>query len=167
MRITYQHRFSAPIDRVVAMLRSEDAAVARSRAAGASNADVMVDLGEDGAFTLSIRRTVPSREIPAEFRALVGNELSVRYTEAWDAPNADVVGREGTFALEIPGTPGHARGSLVITPDGQGTAFGLAGEVSAPVPLVGPMIEKAVADAVASFLPRELSAADAWLAEHA
>lgn len=166
MRITHQHRFAAPIDRVIAMLQNEEALRLRSLAGGAVDADVLVDVDEDGSFTISIRRTVPSSSIPSEFRAFLGSDLAVRYTEAWDAPHPDIVGREGTFAIEIPGTPGHARGSIVLSPDGDGTAFGLAGEVSAPVPLVGPMIEKAVISSVADYLPRELAAADEWLATH-
>lgn len=166
MRITYQHRFKAPLDHVVTMLKNEDCARERAKAAGAAGVDVMVDVLPDGAFTVSVRRTVPSASIPAEFRSFVGSELSVRYTEAWDAPSDDVEGREGTFAMEIAGAPGHARGSLVLTPDGDATAFGLAGEVQAPVPLVGPMVEKTVVAAIEVSLPRELEAADAWLLAH-
>ncbi len=166
MRITYQHRFDAPLSRVVTMLQDEDCARARAKAAGAADVDVIVDVLPDGAFTIAVRRTVQSASIPSEFRSLVGSELSVRYTEAWDAPSPGVEGREGTFAMEIAGAPGHARGSLVLTPDGDATAFGLAGDVQAPVPLVGPLVEKTVVAAIEASLPRELEAADAWLRSH-
>jgi hypothetical protein len=164
MRITHQHRFDAPIERVIAMLRDEGFAHERARAAGAADADVAIDRGEDGAFSVAIRRAVPASSIPAEFRSFVGSNLVVRYTEAWSAPSAEVVGREGTFAVEVIGAPGHARGSLVLTPNGNSTAFGLAGELEAKVPLVGAMVEKAVAGAIEKSLPLELAAADEWLA---
>lgn len=166
MRISYEHHFAAPIDDVVAMLGNEEFANLRARASGAADSDVLVDRMEDGAFTVVIRRTVPANAIPAEFRSLVGSNLSVRYTEVWSAPdfNGDPTDREGTFALEIPGTPGHARGAVVLRPDGDGTAFGLAGEVQAPVPIVGAVIERAVASTIEGALPAELAAADAWLA---
>jgi hypothetical protein len=48
--------------------------------------------------------------------------------------------------------------------DGDGTAFGLAGDVHAPVPIVGSVVERAVAAAITQGLPAELAAADAWLA---
>ena len=166
MKITYEHRFDAPLDEVVAMMSDEKFAAVRAKASGAEQCDVLVDSLEDGSFTVVIRRTVPVAAIPQEFRAFVGSQLQVRYTEAW-APatrNGDPTDREGTFALEIPGSPGHARGAVVLRPDGDGTAFGLAGEVQAPVPLVGPMIERAVASAIEQALPHELAAADAWLA---
>lgn len=166
MRITYEHRFAASLDDVVAMMSDEEFADVRAKASGAEQCDVLVDRLEDGAFTVVIRRTVPAAAIPQEFRAFVGSQLQVRYTEAW-APashNGNPADREGTFALEIPGSPGHARGAVVLRADGDGTAFGLAGEVQAPVPLVGPMVERAVASAIEQALPRELAAADVWLA---
>lgn len=167
MRITHQHRFDAPLDAVVRMLQDEDCVRARAKAAGAADVDVLVDVLDDGTFTVSVRRAVESASIPSEFRSLVGSELLVRYTEAWDAPSEKVKGREGTFALEIAGAPGHARGSIVLTPDGNATAFGLAGEVQASIPLVGPMVEKTMVAAVKNSLPRELEAADAWLRKNA
>jgi hypothetical protein len=166
MRITYQHRFDAPIDRVIAMLRDEGFARERARAAGAADADVAIDAGDEGDFSVAIRRAVPASSIPQEFRGLVGSNLVVRYTEAWNAPVSGAEGREGTFAVEVIGAPGHARGSLVLTPDGAGTAFGLAGDLEAKVPLVGSMVEKAVAGAIEKSLPLELAAADGWLAKH-
>ena len=95
-----------------------------------------------------------------------GRSFAVRYTEVWSAPedHADHTDREGTFAFEIPGTPGHARGAVVLRADGDGTAFGLAGDVHAPVPIVGAVVERAVAAALEQALPAELAAADAWLA---
>ena len=166
MRISYDHRFEAPIDKVVAMLSSEEFGRARAKAAGAEDSDVLVDKHDDGGFTVVIRRSVPAASIPEEFRAFVGGKIMVRYTEAWAAAdhNGDVSDREGTFAMEIQGTPGHARGAVVLKPIGDtATAFGLAGEVQAPVPLVGPLIERTVAQAIEQALPRELSAADEWL----
>ena len=166
MRITYEHHFDASIDDVVAMFSNEEFAAQRARASGAAGSDVLVDTEDDGSFTVVIRRTVPADTIPSEFRAFVGSQLHVRYTEVWAVPDTsrDDAGREGTFAMEIPGTPGHARGAVVLKPTDTGTAFGIAGEVQASVPLVGPMVERAVASAILQALPRELAEADNWLA---
>ncbi len=169
MRISHEHRFAAPLADVVAMMGDEGFAAIRARASGAQDCDVLVDHDEDGSFTVVMRRTVPANAIPAEFRSFVGSSIAVRYTEVWSAPElsgerADRGDREGTFALEIPGTPGHARGAVVLRPDGDGTAFGLAGDVQASVPLVGAMVERTIASAIENALPAELAAADAWLA---
>jgi hypothetical protein len=166
MKITYEHHFDASIEDVVAMFSNEEFAAQRARASGAAGSDVLVDTVDDGSFTVVIRRTIPADAIPSEFRAFVGSQLHVRYTEVWDAPDTsrDDAGREGTFAMEIPGTPGHARGAVVLTPTDTGTAFRVAGEVHASVPLVGPMVERAVASAIEDALPQELAEADNWLA---
>ena len=166
MRITYEHRFAAPLDVVVAMMGDEGFGEIRARASGAANSDVLIDHEPDGSFTVVMRRSVPATAIPPEFRAFVGSSIAVRYTEVWSAPehNGNPNDREGTFALEIPGTPGHARGAVVLRPDGDGTTFGLAGDVYAPVPIVGAVVERAIASAIEQALPAELAAADAWLA---
>jgi len=166
MKITHEHHFDASIDDVVAMFSNEEFAAKRANASGAAGSDVLVDAEDDGSVTVVIRRTLPANTIPAEFRAFVGSEIHVRYTEAWNVPEASRTDgvRKGTFAMEIPGTPGHARGVLVLTPAGKGTDFAVDGDVHASVPLVGPMVERAIASAIEQVLPQELAAADVWLA---
>jgi len=162
MIITQQHRFAANLDTVVAMLANEAFAHARARVAGAAEEHVAVDGTVDAGFTVVIRRAMPVTSIPTEVRGLVGRELSVIYTEVWEAPgHAD---RAGTFALEIVGAPGHVSGAIGLTPDGDATDFFARGEVKASVPLFGPMIERAVGDAVTKGFVAELAAADEWLA---
>ena len=163
MKITHSHRFAAPVDDVYAMFTNEDFLRKRARASGSADADVLLDHGDDGTVTVIIRRAVPSASIPAEFRSFVGTSLSVRYTEVW-TPSPEGEDVEGTFAMDIPGTPGHARGAVVLRPDGDHTSFAMAGDVSAPLPLVGPVVEKAVASAIEQALPSELAVADEWLA---
>lgn len=166
MRITHEHHFDASVEDVVAMFSSEEFAQRRASASGAAGSDVLVDMDDDGGFTVVIRRTIKSDAIPTEFRAFVGSQLHVRYTEVWEAPedSRDGADRRGTFAMEIPGTPGHARGTVKLSVAGRGTDFAMEGEVQASVPLVGQMVERAVASAIEQALPQELSAADTWLA---
>jgi hypothetical protein len=162
MIITHHHRFAAGLDTVVAMLADEQFTQARGLASGAAGQEVAVDGSPDAGFTVSIRRTMPVASIPAEVRALVGRDLSVIYTEVWEAPGQS--DRAGTFALEIVGAPGHVSGAMGLTPDGDATDFFVRGEVKAPVPLFGPMIERAVGEAVTNGFDAELTAADEWLA---
>lgn len=162
MEITHRHVFDASLDQVMAMLADEDFARTRGRASGSATSEVLVDGTASDSFTVVIKRLVPSTSIPAEFRSFVGSDLTVRYTEAWEAPDGD--DRVGTFALEIVGAPGHARGALGATPIAAGTEFLATGDVNVSVPLFGGMIERAVASAVSDGLAAELAAADEWLA---
>lgn len=161
MQFTHQHLFPAGLDRVVEMLADGGFARERARASGAEDSEAWVDGTADTAFTVGIRRVVPATSIPSEFRSVVGKDLHVRYTEAWEAPSGD--DRVGTFAVEIVGAPGHVGGALGLTPSGDGTEFLATGEVKVSIPLFGSMVERAIMEAVLRGLTLELSAADEWL----
>lgn len=162
MDITHTHRFDASVDEVIAMLADESFAHLRGATGGAHDGGAIVTGDPDEAFSVSIRRTIPSTTIPQEFRGFVGSTLTVKYTEAWQAPSGD--SRHATFAVEIMGAPGHASGRLDVVPDGDGALFSVDGAVSVKVPLFGAIIAKAVHNAVLEGIKAELADADAWLA---
>lgn len=161
MDFTHLHNFAAPVDVVAALLANPEFAHARGQSLDGASADAIVDGSVEDGFSISIRRTVPAASIPAEFRSFVGSDLDVRYTEAWEPADGDA--RDGTFAVEILGSPGHANGNLRIQAEGDITRFAAVGTVEVRVPLVGPMIERAVAGAVVKGLQAELAVADEWL----
>ncbi|WP_062317618.1 DUF2505 domain-containing protein [Demequina maris] len=162
MKITHAHRFDAPLPEVWAMLTDVGFGHARAAAMGTKALDVDVDAREDGSYAIALRADVPTTSIPPEMRAFLGRDLSVTYTEVWEPPTEE--DRVGTFAVEIAGAPGHVSGAIGLTPEGEATEFLAAGDVTAHVPVIGAMIERAVADAVQRALTAQLEAADAWLA---
>jgi hypothetical protein len=167
MKITHQHTLAASLDRVVAMLADEEFAATRANASGATDQNVLIDGSPDEAFTVLIRRVVPSASIPAEFRSFVGKDLTVKYTEVWEPPQPQGEERVGTFAMEIVGAPGHVAGAIGLTPRDGSVEFLATGNVTVTVPLVGAIIERAVAETVKTGFTAELAAADQWLASHA
>jgi len=167
MKIIHQHTFQTTLDRVIAMLADEEFAAVRANASGAAAQDILVDGEPTSAFTVLIRRTVPSSSIPAELRSFIGKELKVKYTEAWEPPHPQQVDRVGTFAMEIAGAPGHVAGAIGLTP-GDGTVdFIATGDISVSVPLIGAIIERAISQTMEQGFVAELAAADKWLAERA
>ena len=144
------------------MLEDEEFARVRAQAMGSAVLDVDVDRRSSGALVVCLKASVPASSIPSEFRSFIGRALAITYTEAWE-PLTDV-DRVGTFAVDVAGAPGHVAGAIGITADGDGTELLATGDVIASVPLVGPMIEKAVGGAVQKALAAEMAAADAWLA---
>lgn len=117
----------------------------------------------DHGFTVVVRRTLATDQIPTQARSFVGGALEIRQAEAWEAM-AD--GRRlGTLAVEILGAPVRirGRGRMEELPDG-GTRLTYDGEVRSTVPLFGAVVEEAAAKAVRTALEAEAEAGHAWLA---
>lgn len=165
MDFTHRHRFDAPLEAVVAMLADREFVRRRGATMGARVLDADVDGTTDTDFQVTLRREAPTSSIPAEFRGFVGASLVITYVEAWEAPEQGQ--RIGTFAVEILGAPGHVSGAIGLTDEGETTELLATGKVTVPMPLVGPMIEKALVGNASRLLDAELAEADAWLAERA
>lgn len=162
MNVEIEHTFAAPLERVMAMFADPDFVNSRSESAGARNVEVLVDGDADAEFTVAVRRTMATSSVPQEFRGLVGDSLSVRYNEAWEAPDDDM--RDGTFAVEIVGVPARASGTLALVGRGDSTVLSVEGAVKTTMPLLAGIVEKAIGDALTTVLDAELQAADEWLA---
>lgn len=136
------------------------------RASGALEQHVDVTGSADGAFTVTTRRALPTDQIPAHLRSLVGNRIDVRQVEAWEAPDADGA-RVGTVVVEIAGAPVRLSGRTSLTGTAAGsTTVAYDGDLRASVPLFGSAIEQATAGAVRSALEVEQDVARRWIAGH-
>lgn len=169
MHLSATAHYAAGLDRVVAMLADEAFVAAKVRACGAVSQQVDVVRLDSGAFTVTTRRHMPTTEIPAQFRSIVGASLEVRQVEAWEAPGDDASatpGRTGTVVVEITGAPVRMTGTLRLEPgaDGVGTTQVFEGELKASVPLFAAAVEEATAGAVRAAIAAEERTAQAWLA---
>src|SRR5690606_10690286 len=90
--------FDAGLDQVTAMLTDPDFVGAVAEATGATSHQVDVAHGPGEAFTATTRRQMPTTDIPAQFRSLVGTELEVLQVDAWETPGPN--GRRGTVVVE-------------------------------------------------------------------
>ncbi len=171
MHLRVELRFPAPVHDVGAMLADESFVRWRAERSGSPGGAVQqVDVAGDaaGAFTVAVRRTLPTDQIPAHVRSFVGGGLELRQAEAWEAEHDGA--RRGTVSLEIAGAPVRLTGTVTLTPDGAeggapgGTVQTYEGEVRASVPLFGSAIEEAAADAVRTALAAEERAGREWLA---
>lgn len=156
-----------PTDAAVRLMN--DPAFIRHKAtqtgSGALNVDVTV--GPDGSYTSAVRRVIPSDQIPAQARSLVGSDLEIRQTEAWAEPTEGTDGRRfGTVAVEIIGAPVRMTGSITLLPAEGGSTMTYEGEIKSPVPLFGASIEKAAAEAIRQTLTAEAATVSGWIAVH-
>ncbi|WP_231959317.1 DUF2505 domain-containing protein [Paraoerskovia marina] len=155
--------YPAPVAEVAAMLAAEP--FVRWRAGRTSpggtvdQADVSGSL--DGGFTSTVRRTVPTTDIPSQVRSFVGDHVEIRQVEVWEPGTASP---RGTVTLEITGAPIRLTGTVRLEdlPDG-GTAQTYDGVLRAAVPLFASTIEKAAAQAVRDALSAEEVAGREWL----
>ena len=118
-----------------------------------------VDIVEDtGVTRVVITQTQAMDGAPAAARRLVGSSVQIVQRESWT--NAD----SADFAMEIPGKPGHLRGTITLVDTGDGTCEEVfAGEVKVNVPLVGGKLEGFVADLLTRALRREGEVGATWL----
>ncbi|MBD5786423.1 DUF2505 domain-containing protein [Cellulosimicrobium terreum] len=172
MHLSVLQHYPAPVARVGAMLADEAFVRWRAEHSGGPGSQVeLVDVtgtAEEG-FTVTVRRTLPSDQIPAHVRGFVGGGLELRQAEAWEPERGGI--RAGTVSVEITGAPVRLTGTVTLTsttdPEtgAEATVQAYAGEVRATVPLFGAAIESAAAGAVRSALGAEETAGRRWLAE--
>jgi hypothetical protein len=118
-----------------------------------------VEVSEDGpTTTVVVTQSQAMDGAPAAARKLVGSSVQIVQRESWTgADRAD-------FAMEIPGKPGHLRGTVDLVDKGDGTCDEVfAGEVKVNVPLVGGKLEGFVADILTRALRREGQVGVSWL----
>jgi len=151
--------------RVARMLADPAYVHAKVLASGALDQKVDVVGSDDAAFTVTTRRWLPTDQIPANFRGLVGSRLDVRQVEAWEAAGADD-NRRGTVVVEIAGAPVRLTGTTSLTSaDGRSTVS-YDGDVKASIPLFAASVEQAAAGAIQAALTAEGAIAAQWLEGH-
>lgn len=95
---------------------------------------------------------------PAAARKVVGSSVQIVQRELWSSQDG------ADFAMEIPGKPGHLKGTITLVDKGDGTCEEVfAGEVKVHVPLLGGKLEGFVADILARALRREGRVGTTWL----
>jgi hypothetical protein len=155
---------ASPAD-VADMLATEAYVLEKVAASGATDGSVDIVRSPDGSVTITSHRRMPTTDIPATYRSLIGSSLEVREVDAWEAPEADGA-RRGTIALEVTGAPVRVSGTLELQPTGDTeTVLRIAGDIKASVPFFGKAIERALADSVEHAADVERQAGLRWLAE--
>ena len=101
--------FAASPTAVAEMFATEEYVRQKITASGATDGTLEIIGTADGAFTVTTRRTMPTDEIPANYRSLVGSSLEVRQVEAWDAPATDGTRMGSALSSDLSGCEGRDR----------------------------------------------------------
>ncbi len=133
--------------------------------AGATLTQATVTTTAEGDVTLSVRRTAPTSLIPPQARAIVGNAVEIRQVEAWSKPQEGPLGpRYGTVAADVVGAPAQVTGTVSLQPTDHGSQLTYTVQVRCALPLVGPMVERAVGEGIRSALAGLGTALHEWMA---
>jgi uncharacterized protein YndB with AHSA1/START domain len=164
MKLSALARYPAPASRVAVALADSRFLEAWLAADQATGATATVAGSPPGPFTVSIRRTVPVHDLPAQFRHLLPRGLEVRQVNVWDL--ADTTGRrQGTVAVDIVGAPLKLAGTVTLIPRGdQECEQRYTIDLGSTIPIVGARIEQAAAEVIQHSLDVERTTMLTYLA---
>lgn len=162
MRLSVEQSLPVRPDELMELMSDEEFVVYRASVESTTVEGSVVDPASDGSLTITLRRTMPATQIPAQVRAFVGSRLEVRHVEVWEPPRP---GRWfGTVAVEITGTPVRMSGTVSLAEAPEGCTVTYDGTVTASIPLFGAAVEEAAVATLRTVLDAEEGRVRAWLA---
>jgi hypothetical protein len=133
-----EQKFSAPMDKVYALLTDPKWIEARSLALGELSATVKAKK-KGGGVTLSMKRRV-RRELPGMLAKVLSPESDLLFEETWSA--AEDEGRTGTLTMDAVGQPVKMTAEFELAPSGKGCVYRITHRCKSNVMLIGGMVEK-------------------------
>ena len=157
MLFRHELTYAAPPDEVFAMLA--DPAFREKVCAAQDVVSAEITLTPNGSgFDLVSEQVQDTAGLPSIAKKIVGDTTTAVLTEHWD--DASV----GTLAIEAPGKPTSARGSITLQATASGTTEVIELEIKVKVPLIGGKLEGLMADTIKSGIEIEQTVGAAWLA---
>jgi hypothetical protein len=164
MEVKGSHAYAAPIDAVLAMLRDRDATVAKFEGMGARDVVVLECEQHDGDLHVLTSRVVDV-DLPGFAKKVLKPTNTLRQDDQWH--KADSGEWDGTFNIEMHGSPVHLAGTMRLVPTDDGCRHEVVVNVDVHVPLVGGRIaEWAAKNDVQRSLDAEFDFGDRWLTTH-
>jgi hypothetical protein len=157
MKIRHQLTYAASPDKVFQML-SDPAFRARvCEAMDVVSQDVRIDPRDDG-MSVRIDMVQRTQGLPGFATRIVGDRTRVIQSETWHSPQS------ADLDLQIPGKPGHVRGRISLTGDGEHTVETFEGEARITIPLVGGRLEGLIERLFTDGMDTEQGVGTRWLA---
>lgn len=118
--------------------------------------DIAID-GVDDSLTVTVDMVQHTKGMPSFAKKVVGDETRVIQTERWETVES------GHIEVEIPGKPGHIRGTLSLTAEGEGSVYCFDGEAKISIPLIGGKLEGLIEKLFTEGMDTEQRVAAEWL----
>lgn len=162
MKLHENLRVPLSAERTAEMYADPAYAEHRRRSLGAESVDARVEGEPARAFTVTTDLVMPTAGIPDMVKRFVGDRVTVRETQVWQAPSSDG-SRRGRTELVVLGAPASMQARLALEPDGDGAStVDIDGDLVAAVPLLGRKIEQSALPYVRQVLAAEEKAATSY-----
>ena len=156
MKFSHQMAYDAAPAEVHAMLADPAFREKVTEASGAFTSDVRISSNGSG-MSVVVDQKQHDHNIPSFAKKIVGDTIHVVQEEQWsDDANA-------LLEVSIPGKPGHMKGTITLSPDGDGTVESVDAEIKVHVPLLAGKLEKLIANLLEEALETEQRVGEAWL----
>jgi hypothetical protein len=156
MRFRHELVYDAPPDEVFAMLSDPGFRQKVTAAQEVVSADVDVTK-QGGGFRLVSTQVQNTAGLPSIAKKIAGDTTEVVITEEWSGEDG------GTIDIAAPGKPTSAKGSITLSPHGEGTRELVELEIKVKVPLIGGKLENVMAEQVKEGYLKEHEVGVAWL----
>jgi len=140
LKFTKETIFQAAPEQVFEVLTQEPFRHALAEAADMHRWEISVEETSKGilvANTVWYRST--SDRLPAAAQKVVGTEVAIHQVETWTSYEG------GTIEMEMPGKPGHIKGTFSLDYDGAASTQRVDADISVRIPLLGKTLEKILA----------------------
>lgn len=158
--VQYTQHFSAPPETVWQMLTNPEYISLKGMRSG--SLEVLPEVALDPAQTVIISRRKLPAKMPGFMKRFVGEVLILNETQTWGDPGSDG-SRDGSFVIDFGGQPMGFHGTLLLRPNGDGTAVTTDGLLKASVPVVGRKAEAVAKDWCERYLRKEEQVGAEWL----
>ena len=119
---------------------------------------------EEGLITSVVDQDLEAAALPKALRRFAGASMSARCTESWQ-PLLDDGSAQGHYTLRVTKMPVVIDGGLELVATGaQKCVLRFVGTVDAPIPVMGPVVEKIMAGEIDKSFSAEREFTQSWLA---
>jgi len=156
MKIRHRLNYDASPEEVYEMLSDPAFREKVCEAMDTVSHDVVIDRGEEG-MSVRIDMVQRTQGVPGFAKKVVGDTTRIIQSEEW------VAAQSADLEVEIPGKPGHIRGTITLTGDDSSTVESFAGEATISIPLVGGKLEGLIGKLFVLGMDTEERVGAAWL----
>lgn len=132
-----EHTFTAPVDKVYALLTDAKWLEARCLAMGELSAQVKVKKAAKS-LTVTMQRRV-HRDLPALVAKVMSSDSDLQFREEW-CREGD--GYAADWSMDIAGQPVKSTGRISLQPSGKGCRYAITHNTQCSIPFVGGAVAK-------------------------